>query len=401
MNRLERPIFYGVLLLIAQHSLLAQAPPPLTCNASAPAPPIVRAEGRAELVSDIVLTCTGGNPTMAVPVNISIFLNTNITSNLTGPGPDETEALTLIDEPMPAPALNTSNGFPFVGQVKGISGVIPSGNVFTGLRTASPNQVVFLGVPVVPPGLSTRRFRITNLRALPPIPGVAPVPILAFVAISGPIPVAISSPVLTVGFATNGLNFSHFPMGNNLNLKFGELFTSAFKKRIENGAGPLLAVKQNQPGVLHCTESGFNPDFTPVAAGNTGSANTGTRLAARITGIPVAVTWIIVPNNVVSGQIVAAFVPPPYIPPYSSGVPVVAPGLNAVPVMAGSAMVVYEVVAGPPYAGMNGCVMMDTFVVTLQPWPMGSLANAIVSGFFAPLDPTPTISALSPEPRFR
>ena len=119
-------------------------------------------------------------------------------------------------------------------------------------------------------------------------------------------------------------------MGSNLNLKYVELFPSAFKKRIENGAGPLVAVKQNQPGVLHCTESGFNPDFAAVAAGATGSADTATRLAARITGIPGGVTWIIVPNTVASGQIVAAFVPPPYFPPYSSGVPVVAPGINAV-----------------------------------------------------------------------
>jgi hypothetical protein len=362
---------------------------------------VVRAEGRAELVSDIVLTCTGGNPTMAGSVNISIFLNTNITSNLTGPGPDETEALTLIDEPMPAPALNMSNGFPFVGQVKGIPGVIPSGNVFTGLRTASPNQVIFPGVPVVPPGAGVRRFRITNLRALPPVPGVAPATILAFVAVSGPLPIGIISPVLTVGFATNGLNFSHLPMGSNLNLKYVELFPSAFKKRIENGAGPLVAVKQNQPGVLHCTESGFNPDFTAVAAGATGSANTATRLAARITGIPGGVTWIIVPNTVASGQIVAAFVPPPYFPPYSSGVPVVAPGINAVPVMAGSAIVVYEVVAAAPYAGINGCTLLDSFVIPLQPWPAGSLANANATGFFAPQDPTPIISAISPEPRFR
>lgn len=401
MNRLNRPLLCGVLLLMAQHSLISQAPPPMTCNVSAPAPPVVRAEGRAELVSDIVLTCTGGNPTMAAPVNISIFLNTNITSNLTGPGPNETEALTLIDEPMPAPSLNMSNGLPFVGQVRGTPGVIPSGNVFTGLRTASPNQIIFPGVPVVPPGAGVRRFRITNLRALPPVPGVGPVAILAFVAISGPIAIPIASPVLTVGFATNGLNFSHFPMGSNLNLKFVELFASAFKKRIENGAGPLVPVKQNQPGVLHCTESGLNPDFTPVAAGATGSANTGTRLAARITGIPGGVTWIIVPNNVASGQIVAAFVPPPYVPPYSSGVPVVGPGINAVPVAAGTAMVLYEVIAGAPYAGMNGCGAIDTFVIPAQPWPGGSLANANATGFFAPQDPTPIISALSPEPRFR
>ena len=145
--------------------------------------------------------------------------------------------------------------------------MIPSGNVFTGLRTGAANQVVFPGVPVVPPGAGIRRFRITNLRALPPTPGVGPATIMASIAISGPISIAIVNPVLTVGFVNNGLNFSHFPMGNNLTLKFGEMFPSAFKKRIENAGGPLAAVKQNHPGVLHCTESGFNPDFT---AGNTG-----------------------------------------------------------------------------------------------------------------------------------
>ena len=214
MNRLNRPILCGVLLLIAQHSLISQVPPPITCNASAAAPPVVRAEGRAELVSDIVLTCTGGNPTMAAPVNISIFLNTNITSNLTGPGPDETEALTLIDEPMPSPALNMSNGFAFVGQVKGTPGVIPSGNVFTGLRTGVAESSDFSrgsggsagrGNAEVPDYESARATAAAGARGRRPS--------MAFVSISGPIAIPITNPVLTVGFVSNGLNFSHFPMG--------------------------------------------------------------------------------------------------------------------------------------------------------------------------------------------
>jgi hypothetical protein len=362
---------------------------------------MVRAEGRAELVSDIVLSCTGGKPSQSGSVNISVFLNTNITSNLTGPGPDETEALTLIDEPMPNPALNMSNGIAFAGQMRGVPGVIPSGNVFTGLRTGAVNQVVFPGVPVVPPGAGVRRFRITNLRALPPTPGVGPATIMAAIAISGPISIAIVNPVLTVGFVNNGLSFNHFSMGSNMTLKFGEMFPSAFKKRIENAGGPLAPVKQNHPGVLHCTESGFNPDFTAVTPGATGSANTGTRLAAKITGIPASVTFILVPRDVTSGQIVAALVPPPYVLPYSSGVPVIAAGSAAIPVAAGTAMVLYEVVAAPPYAGINGCAMLDSFSVTAQPWPFGSLANANATGFFAPQDPNPIISGPSPEPRFR
>src|SRR5262245_13050777 len=40
MNKPYRPILCGALLIIAGHSLFAQVAPPLTCNASAPGPPV-------------------------------------------------------------------------------------------------------------------------------------------------------------------------------------------------------------------------------------------------------------------------------------------------------------------------------------------------------------------------
>src|SRR6185295_12418868 len=105
-------------------------------------------------------------------------------------------------------------GFSFVGQVKGTPAVIPSGNVFTGMRTGSVNQIVFAGLPAVPPGAGTRRFRVTNLRAVPPPPAAAAPPsIVAFVSISGPTAIALSSPVVTVGFVSKGLHFSFAPVG--------------------------------------------------------------------------------------------------------------------------------------------------------------------------------------------
>jgi hypothetical protein len=64
-------------------------------------------------------------------------------------------------------------------------------------------------------------------------------------------------------------------------------------------------------------------------------------------------------------------------------------------------MVLYEIVAGAPYAGINGCAMLDSLLITVQPWPFGSLAGANVTGFLAPSDPTSVISALAPEPRFQ
>ncbi len=70
----------------------AQVVPPadlgvITCNSVA-VPPIVRAEGIAELVGDIVITCTntppaaGGSPVSHLVTNISVSLNVNVNNNL-------------------------------------------------------------------------------------------------------------------------------------------------------------------------------------------------------------------------------------------------------------------------------------------------------------------------------
>lgn len=71
---------FSLLLLLFASSGAAVAQVPgaaFTCTASAGVPPILRAEGRAELSGDIVVYCTGGAPTQAgatVPTaNISIF----------------------------------------------------------------------------------------------------------------------------------------------------------------------------------------------------------------------------------------------------------------------------------------------------------------------------------------
>jgi len=101
----------AVVALLAGLSVPASAQP-VVCNTSVSVTPIVRSEGLAELVGDLVLYCTGGTPTapgVAVPqVNITVFLNTNITSKVLGTqlvafGNGQTsaldEALLIIDEP--------------------------------------------------------------------------------------------------------------------------------------------------------------------------------------------------------------------------------------------------------------------------------------------------------------
>jgi len=101
----------AVVALLAGLSVPASAQP-VVCNTSVSVTPIVRAEGLAELVGDLVLYCTGGSPTAPgkpVPqVNVTVFLNTNITSKVLGTqlvafGNGQTsalnEALLIIDEP--------------------------------------------------------------------------------------------------------------------------------------------------------------------------------------------------------------------------------------------------------------------------------------------------------------
>ena len=76
----------------------------LQCVANAGVPPTVRAEGLTELVGDVTLNCTGGIPTAAGVVipssNVTIFLNTNITSRILSTSQGTwSEAILLIDEP--------------------------------------------------------------------------------------------------------------------------------------------------------------------------------------------------------------------------------------------------------------------------------------------------------------
>jgi uncharacterized protein (TIGR03437 family) len=137
----------------------------LTCSFNAGEPPLVRAEGLTELVGDIVMTCSTNEVTLppgSVPpsINLQLFLNTNVTSRLITDS--LTEALLLIDDPLP------ENHFLATGPPANTVGCTPSPecpNIFPALR-AGPNSLVWAGIPVNPaPATQQRTFRITNVRA--------------------------------------------------------------------------------------------------------------------------------------------------------------------------------------------------------------------------------------------
>jgi hypothetical protein len=256
----------AVVALLAGFTVPASAQaPPFQCVANAGTPPIVRAEGFTELVGDLTLNCTGGTPTsagQAVPqVNFQIFLNTNVTSRIlvSGGAPNFNEALIIIDEPNspvnparpilacgaagapdtgpsglgvcaivstgnPAQTYDgTSNGNG-IGAACGSGGTAPVAgtygcgrpNVFQG-RTAialanggNTNSVVWLGVPLDPPGTTTSRtVRITNVRANAVGVGVSSTfttsQIQMNISVSGNTAVALNNPQQIVAYVQRGL----------------------------------------------------------------------------------------------------------------------------------------------------------------------------------------------------
>src|ERR1700722_9657775 len=109
----------GLLLAVSSSTASAQVGGnSFTCEVTA-VPNIVRAEGIAELLGDLILNCTGGIPTVVglpIPLqNVVITVGgTNITSRIEGstvPGTSTylvSEALLLIDEPYPAAPVPAS-----------------------------------------------------------------------------------------------------------------------------------------------------------------------------------------------------------------------------------------------------------------------------------------------------
>jgi len=336
-------------------------PSAFTCSTnSGTVPSTLRAEGYSELVGDILIICSGGAPLpvgSAIPTaNFTVFLSQPVTSRLINntTTTNASEALLLVDEPnsgltgygpsVPITPCNTTlgpaqgagpGGCPeFVGTIGANVGVpvagsaagsTPGANVFQGLVTG--NQVVFNGIPVMPPASSgdTRVFRITNIRtnANGASAGGALGSITASLAVTPPNVLALASSFLTVGYVTPGLSPSfNKPAGGSSSgtslpqcssasisstsssglsgalglLNFTEAFATAFK--IRGG------LNQNIPGNSFNSESGFTvPAITGSSlSGGTvaGLADYGTRLKATFTNVPSGVTLYVSTKDVLN-----------------------------------------------------------------------------------------------------
>ena len=105
-----RPLLGRFVLLSAGIvPILSAQTQPFNCITNAGVPLLVRTNANAELLGDMILVCDGtGYPGF---YNFQIFFNAPFTSNTVDLSTGETEALLLINEPAPAPAVNNANGF--------------------------------------------------------------------------------------------------------------------------------------------------------------------------------------------------------------------------------------------------------------------------------------------------
>lgn len=297
---------------------IAAAQLPFQCTANAGVPPLIRSQGVSEKAGDVVLNCAGGTATDAgvnVPTtDIQIFLNTSLTSRILDTATNSTEALLMIDEPAPADQMlcGSINGCNVQGKGGAAGTYVGQPNVFRG-QLAGTNSIVFLGVPVDPPGTTqaARVIRITNIRANASALGIAggnapPTPLTEVISANGPTALPVNNPQQTVGFIQRGLTTSvtaggpfqqctSVTSGNGGSVTFTEGFATAFKVRSISSTGvPAVGsaapAAQDVPGTIDESESQFyNPSF-PAPYNLAGLSDFSTRLKIVFSGVPAGVT---------------------------------------------------------------------------------------------------------------
>jgi uncharacterized protein (TIGR03437 family) len=388
------PSYFLPLILFSSGFVFAQT---TFCTTSA-VPPIVRAEGYAERVGDIRMSCTGA-PNGTLTGNFTFILTATITNRLSNG--------------------NTLTGIVFT--VDSGSGPQP---VLVQPTMVNPNSLVFNGVPVAFSPLGTANLAIAGIR-VNATQVVVQTPITASIAINAAGFPITTSP-LVVGTPERGLytgstgtlicaqNGSPLPNTNGDPFSFADLLhagTSFSSTRVTEG---------------------FASAFGPKSAPDYFNADSGQRIIVQYSGFPND-AQLFIPDVVAGSDAIQATAGGDFEVPASGGAyapsangslllarvagansngaggsPVYTPGplgsgtvtfstVTQIPIVNGTAIAVYEVVDADSSALETA--QFPTFLGLL---PDGSrtASQTSESVFFAPLSTVATASATEPIPRF-
>ncbi|HOL73741.1 MAG TPA: hypothetical protein PKW45_20005, partial [Bryobacteraceae bacterium] len=296
--------WFLVLAVLALVVVPASAQTPFTCTATPGSTPTIRDAGLTELVGDVVLTCSGGDPSGdPITTNFQIFMSPTQVTNRVKKGeasecptgiPCVTDALAIITNKQNQPVLQTNHPNPGAG-------------IVVGLLQSNRHSILFPAI-TLPQG-TTSYIRITNVRVVaPPVSNIAiPTQVFEFVSTNPAGEVPIANSTLVVAFVQPGLQFAARNANDNgpANLsftqcnaeprdanpdydfiaKFTEGFPGAFKTQDqETGRVPVSLVK-----AIGGTEM---PDPT---------ASHGTRLTVRFSNIPAGVQIFVTSGPVSPG----------------------------------------------------------------------------------------------------
>lgn len=363
-----------------------------SCVAGA-VPALVRAEGLAEPLGEIVLSCSGGAPLAMIATNLTLFAPVNVTNRL-GAG-DTVDVILTIDTgtgptPSPVPAV-----------------------------LASPSSVAFNGLSFRLSAGGAATLRISNLRAaVHQWPAsLSGQPIQVFLAASGQSPLSISNSQVAVGLPVTGLLASSSttqvvctgsPLPDTITFstllaagtrfastRFTEGAADAFRKRgAGEDAGTRILVRYSG---FPSSARLFVPDVVagssavqPTAGGDMGWPASGGRYAPSAAG---SLLLARVANADSSG---------------AGGTPVYQPGppgsgvasfdtVSEVSLSAGAGYVVYEVMDAN--ASLRESAQLPTFL-GLPPPAGGDPILARWSVSLAPVSTVVTASTTAPLPRF-
>lgn len=388
----------------------AQGPGPI-CSANA-VPPIVRSEGLAEIVADVVLSCStlGQPPSQAyLQLNLSLSLNQNVTNNRDfGAGKDFTDAVLVTQENLGNPTTQSEFG-----------GQDPRFPLPRYGSLASSNRLEWNGIDFPIPGGGDPAFpsvitlRITNVRARVNTGSIVALraeqssAISAFISITGPSSVLISHNVLNVGVPSEGLIEGYRNALNNgpallegslqcvpQNINSGGAVQgpASFHVRVEEGfatAFKPLGEPTTTPG-NSINEAGFP---TPGSGVNGGGANQGSRFMLQFFNIPSGI------RMAVRGQVFSGSAQAVQIVDFDGagigGGPAPGQGLRELPISNGFTRAVYEWVSGNPFAKEA----LDIPVVV--GYNFAATGSMLALTDFAPFGFNGNSDGPSPEPRFR